>query len=70
MYLVTTIEGIGARKEQLEVIQEEMIKAAGAQCGFCTSGMVMTMYTLLRNNPSASMKQIHHGKIKSKINIR
>ena len=60
--LVTTIEGIGARKDQLEVVQEEMIKAAGAQCGFCTSGMVMTMYTLLRNNPTATMKEIHQGK--------
>lgn len=61
--LVTTIEGIGARKDQLEVVQEEMIKAAGAQCGFCTSGMIMTMYTLLRNNPTATMKEIHQGKL-------
>ena len=31
-------------------IQERIAKAHGSQCGFCTPGIVMSMYTLLRNN--------------------
>lgn len=34
--------------------QSNLMKYHGLQCGFCTPGMVMTMYTLLRNNPSPS----------------
>ena len=30
--------------------QERIAKAHGSQCGFCTPGIVMSMYTLLRNN--------------------
>lgn len=32
--------------------QSNLMKYHGLQCGFCTPGMVMTMYTLFRNNPS------------------
>ncbi|PIK36498.1 putative xanthine dehydrogenase/oxidase-like [Apostichopus japonicus] len=31
--------------------QERIAKAHGSQCGFCTPGMVMSMYALLRNKP-------------------
>ncbi|PIK43884.1 hypothetical protein BSL78_19253, partial [Apostichopus japonicus] len=30
---------------------ERIAKAHGSQCGFCTPGMVMSMYALLRNKP-------------------
>uniref|UniRef100_K1QF67 Xanthine dehydrogenase/oxidase n=1 Tax=Magallana gigas TaxID=29159 RepID=K1QF67_MAGGI len=32
--------------------KSNLMKYHGLQCGFCTPGMVMTMYTLFRNNPS------------------
>jgi hypothetical protein len=35
-----------------------MAKAHGSQCGFCTPGIVMSMYTLLRNNPEPTMEEI------------
>lgn len=38
--------------------QERLAKAHGSQCGFCTPGMVMSMYTLLRNKPQPSMDDI------------
>ena len=34
-----------------DFLQERIAKSHGSQCGFCTPGIVMSMYTLLRNNP-------------------
>jgi len=39
-------------------IQEQLVKAHGTQCGYCTPGFVMSMYTLLHNNPIPSMDQV------------
>lgn len=39
-------------------LQERIAKAHGSQCGFCTPGMVMSMYALLRNKPQPSMDDI------------
>uniref|UniRef100_A0A672N566 Aldehyde oxidase 3-like n=1 Tax=Sinocyclocheilus grahami TaxID=75366 RepID=A0A672N566_SINGR len=55
---VVTIEGIGSTKTKLHPVQERIAKAHGSQCGFCTPGMVMSMYTLLRNNPQPTMEDI------------
>ncbi|XP_062846062.1 aldehyde oxidase 6 isoform X2 [Trichomycterus rosablanca] len=55
---VTTVEGIGNSKTKLHPVQERISKAHGSQCGFCTPGMVMSMYTLLRNIPKPTMEDI------------
>lgn len=55
---VTTVEGIGSTRTKLHPVQERIAKAHGSQCGFCTPGIVMSMYTLLRNSPKPSMKQM------------
>ena len=34
-------------------MQERLAKAHGSQCGFCTPGFVMSMYSLLRSTPEA-----------------
>lgn len=39
-------------------LQERLAKRHGAQCGFCTPGFVMSMYTLLRNNPQPSKEDV------------
>lgn len=46
---VTTVEGIGSTRSRLHPVQERIAKAHGSQCGFCTPGIVMSMYTLLRS---------------------
>ena len=55
---VTTVEGIGSTKSKLHQVQQRIADAHGSQCGFCTPGMVMSMYTLLRNNPQPKMEDI------------
>ncbi|XP_054265333.1 xanthine dehydrogenase-like [Macrosteles quadrilineatus] len=48
---VTTVEGIGSTRSRIHPVQERIAKAHGSQCGFCTPGIVMSMYTLLRSLP-------------------
>ena len=55
---VTTVEGIGDAKGRLHAVQERLANSHGSQCGFCTPGIVMSMYTLLRNNPLPSMTEV------------
>ncbi|XP_011180964.1 xanthine dehydrogenase [Zeugodacus cucurbitae] len=55
---VTTIEGIGSTRTRLHPVQERLAKAHGSQCGFCTPGIVMSMYALLRSMPQPSMKDL------------
>ncbi|XP_074031148.1 xanthine dehydrogenase isoform X2 [Leptinotarsa decemlineata] len=55
---VTTIEGIGSTKTRLHPVQERIAKAHGSQCGFCTPGIVMSMYTLLRNSPKPTIEEM------------
>lgn len=46
---VVTVEGIGSTETRLHPVQERLAKAHGSQCGFCTPGIIMSMYALLRN---------------------
>lgn len=55
---VTTVEGIGSTKSRLHPVQETIAKSHGSQCGFCTPGIVMSMYTLLRNQPEPTVEEI------------
>ncbi|XP_041351962.1 xanthine dehydrogenase/oxidase-like [Gigantopelta aegis] len=55
---VTTVEGVGSTKTKVHPVQERIVKAHGTQCGFCTPGIVMSMYTLLRNEPLPSLEQL------------
>ncbi|KAM8785131.1 xanthine dehydrogenase/oxidase isoform 1-T1 [Rhynchonycteris naso] len=55
---VTTVEGIGSTKSRLHPVQERIAKSHGSQCGFCTPGIVMSMYTLLRNQLEPTIEEI------------
>uniref|UniRef100_A0A3Q3WWD0 Uncharacterized protein n=1 Tax=Mola mola TaxID=94237 RepID=A0A3Q3WWD0_MOLML len=58
---VVTVEGVGSTKAKLHPVQERIAKAHGSQCGFCTPGMVMSMYALLRNKPQPTMEDIREA---------
>jgi xanthine dehydrogenase YagT iron-sulfur-binding subunit len=54
---VTTIEGL-ARGEDLHPIQAAFIEHDALQCGFCTSGMLMSCAALLERNPKPSSDDV------------
>jgi len=56
-YEVTTIEGL-APEGSLHPIQEGFWEKHGLQCGFCTPGMIMASYNLLKNNPRPTEEEI------------
>jgi len=45
---IWTVEGL-AREDRLHPVQQAMIDHHGSQCGFCTPGFVMSLYTLYQN---------------------
>ncbi|NXU77916.1 AOXA oxidase, partial [Oreotrochilus melanogaster] len=55
---VTTVEGVGSTETRVHPVQERLAKCHGSQCGFCTPGMVMSIYTLLRNHPEPTSEQM------------
>ncbi len=56
---VTTIEGL-APEGGLHPIQEGFWEKHGLQCGFCTPGMIMASYQLLKDHPNPSEEEIRH----------
>jgi len=38
-------------------VQERLARAHGSQCGFCTPGFVMSMYSLLRSKTEAPTEE-------------
>ena len=56
---VTTIEGL-APEGGLHPIQEGFWEKHGLQCGFCTPGMIMASYQLLKDSPNPSEEEIRH----------
>ncbi|XP_061464042.1 aldehyde oxidase 1-like [Rhineura floridana] len=55
---VITVEGIGNTKTRIHPVQERIAKSHGSQCGFCTPGMVMSIYALLRNQMEPTFEEI------------
>ena len=58
---ITTIEGLGANGGGLHPLQQAFWDNHGLQCGYCTSGMIMTAADLLRQKPHPSDAEIRHA---------
>lgn len=54
---IVTIEGLQIGRE-LHPIQEAFIQDGGAQCGYCTPGMLMMSKALLDENPTPTEEEI------------
>ena len=57
---VITIEGL-AQNNKLHPLQKQFMEHDALQCGFCTPGMIMNAYALLRKIPQPSVTQIIEG---------
>ena len=54
---ITTIEGL-AQNGKLHPVQAAIVELGGAQCGFCTPGMIMSAAKLLEENPKPNEDEI------------
>lgn len=57
---ISTIEGL-ARDGTPHPLQAAFVEHGGYQCGYCTSGMIMSAYGLLQRNPNPTTEQIVSG---------
>ncbi|KAJ8719331.1 hypothetical protein PYW08_011506 [Mythimna loreyi] len=58
---ITTIEAVGNRKKGYHPIQTTLADHNGSQCGYCTPGWVMAMYSLLRSKKDLTMLEIEQS---------
>lgn len=57
---ITTIEGL-ANGQQLHPLQEAFIEEDAFQCGFCTSGQIMSLHALLEEHQHPTDEQIERA---------
>lgn len=55
---VVTIEHLAGPEGRLHPVQQAMIDTHASQCGFCTPGIVMSLYALWMEHPDPSVAQI------------
>lgn len=58
---ILTIEGLADDPAALHPIQEAFVQNHGLQCGYCTSGMVLSSLQLLNNNPDPNESEIRRA---------
>ncbi|MCH7676023.1 (2Fe-2S)-binding protein [candidate division KSB1 bacterium] len=57
---VTTIEGL-AKNGELHPLQEAFREEHGLQCGFCTPGVILSVYDFLQHNSKPNEEEIRHA---------
>lgn len=58
---IVTIEGVEGPNGELHKVQKAMVEELGPQCGFCTSGQVVSAVALLKQNPKPTVDEIRVG---------
>lgn len=55
---VVTVEHLAARDGTLHPVQQAMVDEHGSQCGFCTPGIVMSLYALWMQTPAPAPEAV------------
>jgi nicotinate dehydrogenase subunit A len=61
---ITTLEGLSgpdAAEGELHPVQEAFLLEQAAQCGYCSSGMMVAIAALLWHHPHPTNQQIHEA---------
>ncbi len=58
---VTTVEGLVDQNGNLSPVQQAFVDASGAQCGFCTPGMILSAVGLLGENPRPNEAEVREA---------
>jgi nicotinate dehydrogenase subunit A len=57
---VTTVEGL-ADGDRLHAVQQAFLDGQAAQCGYCTSGMIVTAAALLAASPAPTEQEVREA---------
>ena len=57
---ILTIEGL-EKNGEMDRIQKSFIRHGAVQCGFCSPGMIMSAYSLLKENPNPTEDEIRRA---------
>lgn len=58
---ITTLRGLAGNEEDLHPLQREFLGHDASQCGFCTAGMVLMAYELVRDRPGVGRDDVRRG---------
>ena len=58
---IETVEAMAGESGELNPLQESFRQEHGLQCGYCTSGMLMSASFLLERNPTPTEQEIREG---------
>ncbi|NNN14502.1 MAG: (2Fe-2S)-binding protein [Acidimicrobiaceae bacterium] len=58
---ITTIEGMASADGTMNAVQRAFQENHGLQCGYCTPGMVMASYSLIKENSNLDEAAVREG---------
>ena len=58
---ITTVEGLATSEDELHPVQQAFWEHGALQCGFCTSGMLISAVDLLKRNPDPTEQEVREA---------
>ena len=55
---VRTVEGLSGPAGEMHPVQQAMVDLHGSQCGFCTPGFIMSLFTLYHATPGVTANRM------------
>jgi carbon-monoxide dehydrogenase small subunit len=64
---VTTVAGLGGGPDGLHALQRSFLEHGAAQCGFCTPGMILTVFEFVRDHPGEVDREVIRGAVSGNL---